>query len=188
MSAVPSHWQLHTAARCIRKGGIVAYPTEAVFGLGCDPANPLAVAKLLALKNRPWQKGLILLATNLQQLEPWLQTLSDNCLQQLNKSWPGPSTWLLPASSSCPDWLTGTHDTLAVRISAHPLVRRLCDILDAPVVSTSANRSGQRPARSVLEVRLRFGTDIDFLLPGALGDRKQPTGIRDLASGKLIRG
>ncbi len=146
------------------------------------------MAKLLVLKNRPWQKGLILLAKNLQQLEPWLQTLNDNALQQLDKSWPGPTTWLLPVSSRCPDWLTGTHDTLAVRISAHPLVRRLCDILDAPIVSTSANRSSQRPARSVLEVRLRFGTDIDFLLPGLLGDRKQPTGIHDLASGKLIRG
>jgi len=187
LNAVPSHWQLRATARCITKGGIVAYPTEAVFGLGCDPANPSAVAKLLTLKNRPWQKGLILLADNLQQLEPWLQILSDNCLQKLDKSWPGPTTWLLPASSSCPSWLTGTHDTLAVRISAHPLVRRLCAILDAPIVSTSANDSGQRPARSVLDVRLRFGTRVDFVLPGALGDRKQPTQIRDLASGKLIR-
>ena len=92
MNAVPSHWQLHAAARGIRKGGVVAYPTEAVFGLGCDPANPSAVAKLLALKNRPWQKGLILLAENLQQLEPWLQTLSNNYMQKLDKSWPGPFT------------------------------------------------------------------------------------------------
>jgi len=187
LSAVPSHWQLHSAARCIKRGGIIAYPTEAVFGLGCDPANQLAVAKLLALKNRPWQKGLILVAASLQQLEPWLQTLSDNSLQQLDKSWPGPTTWLLPASSSCPNWLTGTHDTLAVRISAHPLVRRLCDILRGPVVSTSANSSGQRPARSVLEIRLRFGTRIDFVLPGMLGSQEKPTQIRDLASGKLIR-
>ncbi|MFQ5643638.1 MAG: L-threonylcarbamoyladenylate synthase [Thiogranum sp.] len=187
MSA-PSHWQLHSAARCIKNGGVVAYPTEAVFGLGCDPANPQAVARLLALKNRPWQKGLILLAANLQQVEPWLRPLNDAHLQQLGKSWPGPTTWLLPAADACPDWLRGTHDTLAVRISAHPLVRRLCDILAAPVVSTSANRSGQQPARSVLETRLRFGTRIDFVLPGALGDLKQPTRIRDLASGKLIRG
>jgi len=187
LNAVPSHWQLHAAARCIRKGGIVAYPTEAVFGLGCDPVNPSAVARLLDLKGRPWQKGLILLAENLQQLEPWLQSLGDRQSQKLDKSWPGPTTWLLPASSNCPDWLTGTHDTLAVRISAHPLVRRLCAILDGPVVSTSANNSGQRPARSVLEVRLRFGTRIDFVLPGRLGDRQRPTQIRDLASGKLIR-
>ena len=187
MSAVPSHWQLHSAARCIKRGGIIAYPTEAVFGLGCDPANQLAVAKLLALKNRPWQKGLIVVATNLQQLGPWIQALSDNYLQRLDKSWPGPTTWLLPASSSCPNWLTGTHDTLAVRISAHPLVRSLCNILDGPVISTSANSSGQRPARSVLDTRLRFGTRIDFVLPGMLGDQEQPTRIRDLASGKLIR-
>ena len=187
MSAVPSHWQLHTAARWIREGGTVAYPTEAVFGLGCDPANPSAVARLLALKNRPWQKGLVLLAGNLQQIAPWLQALSDYSLQKLYKSWPGPTTWLLPVSSSCPDWLTGTHETLAVRISAHPLVQDLCAILDGPVISTSANSSGQRPARSVLELRLRFGTRIDFVLPGRLGDQERPTLIRDLASGKLIR-
>ncbi len=187
MNAVPSHWQLHAAARCIRNGGIVAYPTEAVFGLGCDPANPSAVARLLALKNRPWQKGLIVLAGNLQQLDPWLQALSDHYLQKLDKSWPGPCTWLLPASSGCPHWLTGTHDSLAVRISAHPLVRRLCAILDAPIVSTSANSHGQRPARSVLDVRLRFGTRIDFVLPGKPGDQERPTLIRDLASGEMIR-
>lgn len=187
MNAVPSHWQLHAAARCIRKGGIVAYPTEAVFGLGCDPANPSAVARLLTLKNRPWQKGLILLARNLPQLEPWLQALSDSDLQKLDESWPGPTTWLLPASSSCPDWLTGTHNSLAVRISAHPLVRRLCAILDTPIISTSANNHGQRPARSVLDVRLRFGTRIDFVLPGKPGGQERPTVIRDLASGKTIR-
>jgi len=187
LNAVPSHWQLHAAARCIRKGGIVAYPTEAVFGLGCDPANPSAVSRLLTLKNRSWHQGLILLVENLQQLKPWLQILSENSMQKLDSSWPGPTTWLLPASRSCPDWLKGTHDTLAVRISAHPLVHQLCAILDAPVISTSANNSGQRPARSVLDVRLRFGTRIDFVLPGKPGDRERPTQIRDLASGKMIR-
>ena len=187
MSTAPSHWQLHSAARCIKKGCIVAYPTEAVFGLGCDPANPRAVAKLLALKNRPWQQGLILLAASLQQIEPWLQPLNDTHLRRLSKSWPGPTTWLLPAADACPNWLTGTNDTLAVRISAHPLVRSLCDILNAPVVSTSANRSGQQPARSVLDIRLRFGTRIDFVLPGTTGNQLRPSCIRDLASGEIIR-
>jgi L-threonylcarbamoyladenylate synthase len=183
----PSHWQLHRAACWIREGGVVAYPTEAVFGLGCDPDNPLATARLLALKHRPWQKGLILVASTLQQLEPWIQPLTDYRLRKLHKSWPGPFTWLVPASGNCPAWLTGDHDTLAVRVSAHPLVRCLCDTLGGAIVSTSANASGQRPARSVLEVRLQFGERIDFVLPGELGDQQQPSRIRDLASGRVIR-
>ncbi len=183
----PSQWQTRTAARWIRAGGIIAYPTEAVFGLGCDPANSAAVQRLLALKNRPWRKGLILIASNRHQLEPWIQQISNTLALPLSKSWPGPTTWLVPAARTCPNWLTGEHDTLAVRVSAHPVVRRLCDILDSAIVSTSANTSGQRPARSVLELRLRFGTRIDFVLPGAVGGRSQPTEIRDLASGRVIR-
>jgi L-threonylcarbamoyladenylate synthase len=183
----PSHWQLHCAARCIRAGGVIAYPTEAVFGLGCDPANQRAVRRLLALKNRSWRKGLILIASEQRQLEPWVGKIRNSWTRQLQQSWPGPTTWLLPAASDCPNWLTGDHDTLAVRVTAHPLVRRLCDILNTALVSTSANSSGQRPARSVLEIRLRFGTRIDFVLPGSLGGQKQPTQIRDLASGEFVR-
>ena len=185
--SVPSHWQLHRAARWIRDGGVIAYPTEAVFGLGCDPGNPLATARLLALKSRPWQKGLILVASTLQQLKPWVQPPAGDRLRTLQRSWPGPLTWLLPASDTCPTWLTGTHDTLAVRVSAHPVVRSLCDTLGGAIVSTSANIGGRPPARSVLEVRLRFGKRIDFVLPGALGNRQQPSRIRDLASGRIIR-
>lgn len=183
----PSHWQLHTAARWIRAGGVIAYPTEAVFGLGCDPADQSAVRRLLALKNRCWQKGLILIASEQRQLEGWLEFICDDWSRQLDESWPGPTTWLLPAASDCPSWLRGEHDTLAVRVSAHPVVRQLCTILDGAIVSTSANISGQRPARSVLDVRLRFGTRIDYVLPGPLGGQKQATEIRDLASGRYIR-
>jgi len=183
----PSQWQLHTAARWIRSGGVIAYPTEAVFGLGCDPANPNAVERVLTLKNRSWRKGLILVASEQRQLERWVEKIGDSWSRQLDKSWPGPTTWLLPASRDCPNWLSGEHDTLAVRVSAHPLVRRLCDILDGAIVSTSANTSGQRPARSVLDIRLRYGTRIDFVLPGPLGGQNQVTEIRDLASGQVIR-
>jgi L-threonylcarbamoyladenylate synthase len=183
----PSYWQLHSAARWIRAGGVIAYPTEAVFGLGCDPANRNAVRRLLALKNRCWRKGLILIASEKRQLEPWLEKIRESWSQQLDQSWPGPTTWLLPATRDCPDWLRGEHNTLAVRVTAHPVVRQLCDILDGAIVSTSANTSGQRPARSVLDIRLRFGTRLDFVLPGSLGGQRQPTQIRDLATGQFIR-
>lgn len=183
----PSAWQLHLAARWIRSGGVIAYPTEAVFGLGCDPANAEAVQRVLTLKNRSWRQGLILIASQQRQLEPWLQNIPDSWAGELDNSWPGPTTWLLPAARHCPRWLTGEHDTLAVRVTAHPVVRRLCAIVDGAIVSTSANRSGQRPARSVLDIRLRFGTEIDFVLPGSLGGQRRPTEIRDMASGQFIR-
>jgi L-threonylcarbamoyladenylate synthase len=184
---IPAGWKIATAARWIRNGGIVAYPTEAVFGLGCDPAEPLAVARLLAIKHRPVSKGLILVAARRAQLDPWLQPLPARLEQRLQRSWPGPTTWLVPAADDCPGWLTGQHSTLAVRVSAHPLVQALCERLGSALVSTSANISRQRPARSILEVQLRFATDIDYILTGQLGGRQQPTTIRDLVSGQIVR-
>ncbi len=186
-SAIPPGWKIATAARWIRNGGIVAYPTEAVFGLGCDPSDPLAVARLLAIKHRPVSKGLILVAARRAQLDPWLQPLPAGLEQRLQRSWPGPVTWLVPAADDCPAWLTGQHATLAVRVSAHPLVQALCERLGGAVVSTSANVSNQRPARSILDVQLRFAADIDYILGGPLGDLQQPTTIRDLTSGRIVR-
>jgi len=187
LSRFPSHWQISQAARCIRRGGILAYPTEAVFGLGCDPANPYAVMRLLALKQRRVEKGLILVAASLQQLQPWIAPFPRKLNRRLESSWPGPNTWLLPAAKHCPDWLTGGRDTIAVRVSAHPVVQRLCRATGSAIVSTSANPEGRPPARSRLELRLRFPTGIDYCLPGTLGGLKQPTRIRDLQSGRVIR-
>ncbi|HHJ13455.1 MAG TPA: tRNA threonylcarbamoyladenosine biosynthesis protein RimN [Gammaproteobacteria bacterium] len=187
MSHQPSQLRVTRAARCIRTGGIVAYPTEAVFGLGCDPANPQAVARLLALKRRPPGKGLILVAASRAQLDPWMAPLPPRLRQRLDASWPGPHTWLVPASDNCPDWLTGCHDTLAVRVSAHPGVQGLCRAAGMAIVSTSANRSGRPPARSLLEIRLAFGTGVDDCLPGALGGLEAPTRIQDLKTGRRLR-
>ncbi len=175
------------AARWVQSGGIIAYPTEAVFGLGCDPADPLAVARLLSIKRRPVEKGLILVAAEREQLNPWIQPLPAAQEARLKRSWPGPNTWLLPAAHNCPFWLTGIHSTLAVRVSAHPQVRALCKRLNGPLVSTSANVSNLKPARSTLEVQLRFAADIDYILPGSLGGASQPTPIRDMASGRSVR-
>ncbi len=187
MNGFPSHWQISRAARCIHRGGIVAYPTEAVFGLGCDPADPGAVMRLLALKQRQPEKGLILVAASLQQIQPWVAPLSRKLGHRLESSWPGPYTWLLPTTEHCPVWLTGGRDTLAVRVSAHPVVQRLCKATGGAIVSTSANREGKPPARSRLQIRLRFPAGIDYCLPGTLGDLKQPTRIRDLRTGRVIR-
>jgi len=180
-------FRLGMAARWVKSGGIIAYPTEAVFGLGCDPADAQAVSRLLAIKRRSVDKGLILVAANRQQLTPWIQPLSAAHEARLQHSWPGPNTWLVPAAQNCPTWLTGKHSTLAVRVTAHPLVRALCHRLNSALVSTSANISNLEPARSVLEVQLRFAAHIDYILPGQPGSSAQPTPIRDLLSGRTVR-
>jgi len=180
-------WKVGAAARLIKQGAIVAYPTEAVYGLGCDPSDASAVARLLAIKHRPSHNGLILVAAHRAQLDPWLDTVPAKFETRLRRSWPGPTTWLVPAADSCPAWLTGAHPTLAVRVSAHPLIRALCNRLGSALVSTSANVHGRPPARSILEVQLRFAAAIDFILGGPLGGRQRPSTIRDLASGRILR-
>lgn len=182
-----SAFHLRTARRLIKAGGIVAYPTEAVYGLGCDPLNPRAVMRLLALKQRPWQKGLILVASNREQLLPYLQPIAPAVEDKLARTWPGPVTWLLPAFPEVPYWLRGEHETLAVRITAHPEAAALCNAIGGPIVSTSANLAGHPPARSALEVRLALGEHVDYILHGPLGEQRQPTEIRDAMTGQVVR-
>ena len=133
------------ACRALRRGGIVAYPTEGVYGLGCDPADADAVGRLLGLKGRPAGKGLILIADRLDALIPWLAPLDDVTRARVVPSWPGPVTWLLPAAPHVPRAVRGDHDTLAVRVTAHPPAVALCAAWGGPLVSTSANRAGGEP-------------------------------------------
>ena len=180
-------WPIRQAAAWLKEGGVIAYPTEAVYGLGCDPLNRAAVYRLLELKQRDIDKGLILLADNYERIEAFLQPLLASQQQQLKSSWPGPVTWLIPAQSWVPLWLTGAHKTLAVRITAHPIAAKLCQAADMPIVSTSANIANRRPARTVLQVYRQFGSKLDFILSGHTGDLATPTPIRDLVSGETIR-
>lgn len=182
-----SRFRLKHAARILAGGGVVAYPTEAVFGLGCDPSNAEAVARLLAIKRRPQDKGVILIAADSDQLAPFV-TLDDPAVRtRIGASWPGPVTWLIPTRADTPRWLTGAHDTLAVRVTAHPVAAALCRLFQGPVVSTSANRSGRQPARTAAGTRLALGTEIDDVVPGRCGDRRKPTEIRDARDGAVVR-
>ncbi|MBK8535007.1 MAG: threonylcarbamoyl-AMP synthase [Candidatus Competibacteraceae bacterium] len=178
---------IKAAVRVIRAGGLIACPTEAVYGLGCDPRNEQAVQKLLTLKRRPMHKGLILIAADFAQLAPFLQPLSSADFAQLAATWPGPHTWLIPARTDTPRWLRGRHDTLAVRVTAHLLAAALCRACGHPLVSTSANFSRRPPARTALAVRRQLGRQIDYLLPGPTGGAAKPTEIRDLRSGQRVR-
>jgi L-threonylcarbamoyladenylate synthase len=168
-------------------GGIIAYPTEAVFGLGCNPLDAAAVLRLLLLKQRDIDQGLILVAADRIQLEDFVEFPGGKTGKTIEASWPGPVTWLVPAQAWVPYWLTGNHDTLAVRVSDHPVVQALCREFAGPLVSTSANLHGHRPARNALQVRRAFGDQIDYLVSGQTGKLAKPTEIRDALSGKIVR-
>ena len=180
-------WQLRRARAVIQHGGIVAYPTEAVFGLGCDPLNRFAVERLLALKQRSMEKGLILIAADYSQLEPFIGELPEARLKQVLATWPGPHTWLFPVSAQTPYWLSGAHDTLAVRVTRHPLVTALCRYSGTALVSTSANISGHPPAYTSLKVQQTLGSEVDYILHGDTSGLKKPTPIRDGVTGRAIR-
>ena len=167
-------------------GGVIAYPTEAVMGLGCNPWNEAAVAKVLRLKRRSPDKGLIIVAAGIEQLSAVVDFSQVSGMEQVTGSWPGPVTWLVPAWPATPRWLTGKHETLAVRVSAHPVVRRLCDETGL-LVSTSANPSGCRPARTLRRARAYFGQAVDCYLPGSVGPDPKPTTIRDALTGLPVR-
>lgn len=180
-------WQLGEAVRTLDAGGIIAYPTEAVYGLGCNPLDARAVMRLLDLKHRPLDSGLILVAARFSQLQPYLGSLPSKQRKQVRSSWPGPFTWLWPARPEVPDWLRGTHDTLAVRVSDHPIVSALCERWEGAIVSTSANPHGLRPARTPLRVRKYFADAVDFILHGPLGGQIRPTQIRRAVDGRTVR-
>ncbi|MGH8460462.1 MAG: L-threonylcarbamoyladenylate synthase [Stenotrophobium sp.] len=179
--------QLRAACHALRDGGVIAYPTEAVWGLGCDPMNRHAGERLLHLKQRDWRKGLILIAANYSQLQPLIAEIPFNQLVPALSSWPGPTTWLVPASERVPEWVRGVHSTVAVRVTAHPVAAALCAAYGGAIVSTSANRAGESPVMTITQLRLRFGSEIDAVLTGALGGRSQPSTIRDLQTGKTLR-
>lgn len=181
--------RLHLVAACrvLASGGVVAYPTEAVWGLGCEPLNAHACDRILAIKHRARGKGFILIASDFDQVRAFVRPLPAATLAPALATWPGPHTWLLPAAPGVPEILTGGRDRLAVRITAHPVAAALCAAYGGPIVSTSANLSGHRPARTALQVRTRLSTRVDGILPGETGGLAAPTPIRDLQTGAVIR-
>lgn len=172
----------------LKKGEVVAYPTEAVFGLGCDPDCESAVFKLLKLKQRSVEKGLILIASHYEQLIPYIDqsALTQAQKQMAIDSWPGPNTWVFPKNVNTPNFLSGKHHSIAVRVTDHPLVCKLCDLFGKPLVSTSANLSGHQSCKTAIEVANQFGQFFP-ILDGKTGERSQPSIIRDVQTGTLIR-
>lgn len=181
-------WRIREAVRRIEAGGVIAYPTETVYGLGCDPFNAAAVLRLLDLKQRSIEQGLILIASDFACLEPLLLPLPTAIRDRVMTTWPGPVTWTLPCLPETPVWLRGAHRSLAVRLTSHPLARALCNAWNGPLVSTSANRHGHPSATSALGVRIAFDGELDFILHGTPTGSGKPSEIRDGVTGQVLRG
>lgn len=177
---------VRSIAAHLRRGGLIAYPTESCYGLGCDPDNRTAVLRLLRLKRRPQRKGLILIASHYRQIAHYLQALTPAEQARLKSDSARAITYLMPARPSCPRWLRGVHDTLAVRLTAHPFAAQLCRSVGSALVSTSANRSGQRPTRTYAQCQRLFGRKV-WVLPGRVGKRKRPSSIRAWPDGEIVR-
>lgn len=180
----PSH--LQQAIETCEKGGVIAYPTEAVFGLGCLPLNESAVRRILKLKQRSVHKGLILIAADIEQFDMFVDFSKVKNLQRIRDSWPGPITWLVSARYQTPYWLTGIYETLAVRVSDNPTVQALCGELGS-IVSTSANPQATSPAKSSQQVSAYFKMDIDYVIPAQITNTMRPTEIRNAITGDIVR-
>ncbi|MGD9022012.1 MAG: Sua5/YciO/YrdC/YwlC family protein [Lysobacterales bacterium] len=176
-----------SAVEQLRAGKVIAYPTEAVYGLGCDPRNEAAAREILALKGRHAKAGFVLIASRYSQIQPWIADIDKALVERAMSAWPGPVTWLFPRAAQVPDFIAGNHPTVALRITAHEPSRALCDAFGSALVSTSANPSTREPARSAAQVAVYFGDRIAGILAGRLGDSANPSEIRDLVSGNLIR-
>lgn len=180
---------LDAVIAALHRGAVIGYPTEAVWGLGCDPFNEAAVSRLLALKQRPVAKGLILVAADPSQLDGLVDwsALSGAHRDAVLDSWPGPHTWVVPATIRVPRWITGDHADVAVRVSAHPVVTALCSAFAAPLVSTSANPAGAEAPRMLADFDPDLLAALDAVVPGETGGLARPTAIRDARSGEALR-
>jgi L-threonylcarbamoyladenylate synthase len=173
--------------RChLKQGGVIAYPTESCYGLGCDPRNRRAVMQILRIKGRPQGKGLILIGATFDQLKSYALPLNGDQWDKISPTWPGPVTWLLPTAHHAPPWLRGHHTSIAVRVTAHPQAAWLCKSVNMALVSTSANHAGLKSIRTYAECVKTFGNSV-LVVPGMTGKRRRPSTIRELTTGAVIR-
>ena len=179
-------WHIQRAVARLLRGDVIAYPTEGVWGLGCIPDFEDSMIRILRLKKRSWRQGLILVGSETEQLLPYAAQLTSAEEKTLADNWPGPLTYLVPRAEGISDLIAGDNDTVALRVSNHPIIKALCKSV-GPLVSTSANPSGKPAAISRLRLRQYFGVRVDYILPGKLGDFGGASEIRDLRSGVVKR-
>ena len=173
------------AADVMLGGGVIAYPTEGVYGLGCLPDNITAIERVLEIKRRSPAKGLILIASNVEQFDRWIDPENNDRLPDPDPL--RPVTWIVRPTALVPAIITGENPGLAVRITTNPIAAAICSAVDMPIVSTSANVAGRPVARNELIVRRQFGHLVDYVVPGVCGPASGPSEIRDFETGKVLR-
>ncbi len=183
MSPIIAAARVEAAAQWVSDGGVIAYPTEGVFGFGCSPFDAAALHRVIGIKRRRADKGMIVVGAEPRHLEP----VAGNLAHSLPVSTGRATTWIVPALPGTSPALTGGGATVAVRLTQHPLARALCVAIAGPLVSTSANRAGGPPLRDARAVRLRFGREVDDVLWGACGGDPRPSRIVDWETGHVIR-
>ena len=176
---------MHNTTKILKEGGIILYPTEGVWGLGCDPFNQTAVKRLLKLKGRPISKGLILITVNWSMVRE---------LINLNlKDYPiigeatEPTTWVFPATSAVPPWIRGDFDSVAIRATTHEIAREICQQFGGAVVSTSANISSSPPATRLEDIDQSILDRVDYVVLGEVGRLAKPSRICDVLTMRSIR-
>lgn len=180
---------INEAISVLREEGVIAYPTESVFGLGCDPDSELALSKLLKIKKRSSSKGMLVVSHDFSLVTKYINftQVNESDLMYTKEFWPGPFTFLFPASDSCSPLLIGDHLTIAIRISTHPIIKALCSCFNKPIVSTSANFSGKSPCISLTEVHEHFDNVVDFIVDGETLNYTKPSTIIDLKTKIILR-
>ena len=176
---------IQKASKIITNGGIIAYPTEGVYGLGCLPEDGNAVFRILNIKHRDHKKGLIIIASDLEQLERWA-TLNDKELDTITRE-KKIITWIVKKNKNVPYWVSGDHETIAIRLTKHPIAAALCSASKSALISTSANITGEKPPKNQVMLRRLFGDVVDYIVPGNCNFKIGASTIKILSTGKIIR-
>lgn len=180
-----SDFSIRLAAQIVRNGGVIAYPTDTVYGLGCDPYNIDAVEKINAIKQRPANKHFILLASSIEQIRPLIQL--KKAQEKLITDTDSPTSWVVDAAPYAPGWLVDDNNSLTVRISSHENIVHLCRILAHPLISTSANISGKKPADNAIKLHQYFHNKVDKILISNTKQPGKPSKIIRLCDNHIIR-
>ncbi len=177
---------IQQAVKALKAGEVIAYPTESCFGLGCDPQNQKALEKIIQLKARSANKGLILIASSIEQAKTYVVFENLDLEEQILDSWPGPNTWLLPPKPLVNQLLRGEFPLLAIRVTAHSIAKQLCDSFGGAIVSTSANLAGEPALLDTKSVAQVFGKQL-HIVEGVIGEDTKPSTIRDGLTGQILR-